>query len=1222
MTIRTARRGANAGNRFYGCSNFPACRATRSLDSDPDESDNTQQEAVGFEARSIHYDRTDGLTWETLYTIGGGRLRSSSFIQKTLASEASSVRARLEQAFIAVTPPDEPTTDPATRQVVGTFRKILQRGDRPPLDPEVEWELLRSVGIDSRMSPDDPGDLAFSIIDPGWLDQRAVLDALSHSAASFEAREDLRFDSDEERMFVRLVSEQLGPHVARWLYPQVDFSTLTKDPTDSRRLDFLFSPPWGNPTGVEIDGMQHRQAVGVDEDRDELLSQLGIGVVRIPASSIRAGNLADFVRVAKTPTPKPIDRRLQSLIHGPAFGTRLGLALAEAVERGWLEGAGTWTIRIEDPLGVAPIVLPSLLELFAAIDELWAGYLAPTQCVAIIGNRTLAFERTGVAQYQPLELQPSEASVTIILDPDHSPIDALPSTDGPTIVLRASTLPTLLADRRGEGSQLAIAKDPAAVEESLERVLRYVFAKKSFREGQLQGLGQVLRRRDSLILLPTGAGKSLIYQMAGLLLPGRTLVIDPIIALMEDQVESLKRAGIDRAVGISSFTAQQGLAEKALAMVQSGDALFFFVAPERLQQRGFRSALQALTVSTPINAAVVDEAHCISEWGHDFRPAYLNLGPVLRRVCAAPDGSAPPILALTGTASRAVLRDVLIELDLDRSDPNGIVKPASFNRPELSFSVLPADQGASEARLIGLLLAMPDRLNAPNLYRQGGGWNDLGIVFCPHVNGKNGVVHVAGAVRMGVTPRVEHYSGTAPNGFDPKAWQYRKREVADKFREGEVSILCATKAFGMGVDIPNVRFTVHYGIPGSIEAFYQEAGRAGRDRRPSHCAVVFYEIDPRLSETLLTDSTDGEQVRLLFEQRQNGNRDDILNQLWFHFRTFKGREVEERAIRALVAATDWDGTARTVQVPFDRTEDGQSAQERAILRLHQVGMVTDYLKEWGSRQFELTLAEASTEDLAQAFLRFVVRAQPARLDERREAVAKLPNSQPPAQRATDLALMAMDMIYDTVEKSRRRALREMRLLAAESPADNDIRRRIEDYFREGDLAPQLEGLLEATKVNLPAWYAIFGTLSLTDEGELRGSAGRLLESYPDHPGLLLGRAFAELMSGSNQFEFRDNLTRALSFGRDRYALDPADLSSIVEFTLERASVFRPLWRPLIWQAWEEAFGVSDLLPFETKTLTDPATSPGESVVLLSRALGRALESAQQLSAQFAGKEPE
>jgi ATP-dependent DNA helicase RecQ len=1146
-----------------------------------------------------------------MYAIGGGRLRASPELQALIGSASAAARARLEQTFLAVSGDSAVVQDSAVRQVVGIFRKILQRGDSPPLDPSAE-KLLVQTAAQARLIPSEiPGDLTFEIDSSAVPEAGLVEASLLRSRASHDPRTDWRLDSPEERLFLEIVGRERGPEVIRWTHPQPSLGALLDDPSDHRRADLLFAPPWQAPVIVEIDGLQHRRAEAVDADRDRALRAKGFQVVRIRASDVRNGDLGPLLAALKTPPPIDPSRPAEQLVHGPAHFTRLGLALGEAVERGWLDGAGTWHLKVHDSLGLAPLFLPSLLELFASIDELWAGYLAPDKVLLEFEGGRIGFRRMDIATYaETTTPEGSPDPVIILLDHDLGPGDALPEPRGRSVVARGASLPVRLSDQRAEGTQLAAAKDPEAISKPLKRVLQFVFGKQDFREGQLEALSRVLQRRDCLVLLPTGAGKSLIYQMAGLLLPGRTLIIDPLVALMEDQVEGLRGVGVERAVGMSSFVTQQGLSEEALKMVESGDALFFFIAPERLQQRAFREALQVLTASVPINLAVVDEAHCISEWGHDFRPAYLNLGPLLRRLCKAPDGTAPPILGLTGTASRAVLRDVQIELDLDRADPKNLLKPSSFGREELSFEIVTADPNSPHARLLGFLRGLPDRLGNPSLF-QPTGRRDLGIVFCPHVNGDLGVVKVADQLRTRVTPYVGFYSGSAPRGVDRKRWDFLKREAADDFRQGRTTILCATKAFGMGIDIPNVRFTVHFGIPGSIEAFYQEAGRAGRDRRPSYCAAVFSERNPRVNEQLLADSKSDDEVRRIYDSRDRNDRDDIQNQLFFHFNSFKGRASDLEALDSVIDALKWDGSGKRQDIPFERPEAAETAQERAILRLHQVGMVKDYLKEHGRRLYSVTLAEADLTDLNETFLRYVERTQPGRLEERQAAAASLSPSDTPSDRARALAAMALDMVYDSVEKARRRALREMRLLALQGTASAVIQKRIEDYFREGELAPILENLLESSGTRFSQWLEVYRTQTPAEEGELRGSTARLLESYPDHPGLLTGRALAEIMasvrdagSETSAFEFRDNLREAFAFGKERYSMSDPQAADLLRFLLDQASRYQPLWRPWVWLAWGEAFGSEAESPLEDEHFKAADITHGETVILFERRLGR------------------
>jgi ATP-dependent DNA helicase RecQ len=240
-------------------------------------------------------------------------------------------------------------------------------------------------------------------------------------------------------------------------------------------------------------------------------------------------------------------------------------------------------------------------------------------------------------------------------------------------------------------------------EVALVTILQAVFAKEDFLQGQFEALAEILEGRDCTVLLPTGAGKSIIYQMAGLCLPGRTLVIDPINALIDDQRYGLNIHGIDRTIGITSATTKKGLGRQLLSAVSNADAYFTFISPERMKSQAFRSALREMTSLTPVNLVVIDEAHCVSEWGHDFRTAYLGLGDVLRDHCKDGSGTPPPLLALTGTASRAVLRDVLLQLGMVERTANSVVRPKTFDRKELNYRVKLADPITAGSDLRGCI---------------------------------------------------------------------------------------------------------------------------------------------------------------------------------------------------------------------------------------------------------------------------------------------------------------------------------------------------------------------------------------------------------------------------------------------------------------------------------------------------------------------------------------
>ena len=516
--------------------------------------------------------------------------------------------------------------------------------------------------------------------------------SLSLPDADFELDDSVRLGSDDERKFVCWVKENLGSNSARWLKPQADFDALTAALGDSepsgREVDFLVHAPFGTPFVVEVDGPQHEDSQSPDRERDRMLGKVGIEVVRIPTSEIRHGHGQNLERVRKLWGGRrtAMDEKTLKAALTTVSLHRLAIALLDAVDGGFLNGE-RWVVEVEGEPELQPSLLWPYIRLFNGMDKLWGPSEMPEEMLLKTAGRWTRFDVRNNEPPEPCDAPNSEPDLIVRLQPYLTGMDKLDAHSGgvPEIVVRSACLPVKVADDLFEPDSRANLPtiDPQNIEPALTEVLQAVFAKESFREGQLTALVEILEGRDCVVLLPTGAGKSLIYQMAGMCKPGRTIVVDPLIALIEDQQRGLKEHGIDRVVAFSSFLVQQGQLDALLKQVESGDALFIFVAPERFQQRRFRNSIRSIVQATSINLAVIDEAHCVSEWGHDFRTSYLTLGQVLREVCEDQSGVCPPLLALTGTASRAVLKDVLAQLDISTESERAIVRPASFDRPKL-----------------------------------------------------------------------------------------------------------------------------------------------------------------------------------------------------------------------------------------------------------------------------------------------------------------------------------------------------------------------------------------------------------------------------------------------------------------------------------------------------------------------------------------------------------
>jgi ATP-dependent DNA helicase RecQ len=349
---------------------------------------------------------------------------------------------------------------------------------------------------------------------------------------------------------------------------------------------------------------------------------------------------------------------------------------------------------------------------------------------------------------------------------------------------------------------------PPHVEAQLVEALRRYWGYDSFLPLQAEAMGATMARQDSVVVLPTGGGKSLCYQAPAVCREGLALVVSPLISLMKDQVDALQACGVPAAAINSTLT--PGERRIVAEQIRRGELKLVYVAPERLlAERTLEFFKQ-----TPLSLIAIDEAHCISQWGHDFRPSYRRLQGLKQQLDV-------PVLALTATATRAVARDILRQLGMNK--PAGF--KGSFLRPNLRIATRKKGQGGNTR---GELLA---------LVRSHAG--ESGIVYC---QSRKGVEQTAAwLVQNGVRARAYHA------GLDP----VERAQNQDAFQRDDIDVVVATVAFGMGIDKPNVRFVVHRDMPKDIESWYQEIGRAGRDGLPSDCVLFYSWADVKLHERFL-----------------------------------------------------------------------------------------------------------------------------------------------------------------------------------------------------------------------------------------------------------------------------------------------------------------------------------------------------------------------------------
>ncbi len=748
----------------------------------------------------------------------------------------------------------------------------------------------------------------------------------------------LRFCADEQERERR----QSGAAAGDFLAQAVDFA-----------LPLLYATPAGTRGLIlEVDGPHHRE-VGQqrkDGNRDNAAQLAGWRSVRLPVEAWHeAAERLTPVRqlVEQEPYLKTIrenyydsllatenGRRAVQLVLGPLAVARVQRVLLEALLNGTL-GMHKAKLKLavverDIPCGqqAVALLLELLGRLYALLDKAWplpsielhvfpaAEFAQPVQLVYAATKLMEPGIEPHVSDGYDLLLD-----VSMLQRPGFTRVANLPGTCCLTVRtahraarprrLRSAPLlayPALVQydpTRETYEAVTAVQQTRCAV---VEMLVQDIFRKRGLRAGQLPIISRGLQGKSVLGLLPTGGGKSLTFQLAALLQPGVAMVIVPIKSLMQDQFEGLARNWIDAAAYLNSSVTERAVKEHRLRRLREGELLLLYVSPERLViKEDFRDHLDRMRAAKRVGFSycVIDEAHCVSEWGHDFRIPYLKLGDNARRFCGPyldQDAQGQPLFVplygLTATASFDVLADVQRELRLD-ADESAVVRTATMARPGLHVRVLPAEVPATSSRNVvaaakhallsqvlsevpAALLALDqqpffkpdesDRLPQDRLPplaaltpwdagtffatdSRTGLHQQAGLIFCPHRKGELGVLNRYAALQKEGPPlAVGYFMGTDDGqGIVQEGPAGEMQRMQTEFVAGRLNLMVATKAFGMGIDKPNVRFTVHYGFPGSIESFVQEAGRAGRDRAVALNYLLYHPADDREVQQFFLD---------------------------------------------------------------------------------------------------------------------------------------------------------------------------------------------------------------------------------------------------------------------------------------------------------------------------------------------------------------------------------
>lgn len=836
---------------------------------------------------------------------------------------------------------------------------------------------------------------------------------------------DMLESSFEKGFIERYLRGTQSEYLIQVFEPQRPLSSIVDIPdkqfSKDQRVDFALEIPYGDArTGfiLEMDGRRYHSNIFSrlnDERRDKMALQGGWDTYRIE----QLNNMAfmnnwetDAASVKYLATLKAnYGKKLSGswldtlqIVLAPLAIARVERMMVEAMMAGILRtDAEKWNIAIiERDVPCAAIAITDLKEKYEQICSL-AGSDETFPPINLCIVSTEEFKNSPLHLGNTITTNMPEAHFDLCMDVSmflRDNIDALSlNVDADIVYLirsshyskRERTVCTAeniqyppLVQKDGTGSYVIIKER----EEILTYFLRDIFRKPSFRLGQLPILSHALADKTTIGLLPTGGGKSLTYQLSCILQPGVSIIVDPLVSLMVDQVRGLREARIDACDCVNSGMDAKEKAKK-LNMLQNGAVLFMLLSPERFMMENFRSSLLTMTEKNHVyfSYGIIDEVHCVSEWGHDFRTSYLHLGRNMINFMHTKSQRPLSIIGLTATASFDVLADVERELTLGGNltiDSETIVRPESDARPELTYRIVevrsnfdelrePSEQYVLKAksdwelkdvvatekknRMYSLIHEIPydiallnqnettktkiahisgfksDCFFAPDSTQH---YPNAGIIFCPHAHGTFGVEDNVWGTRTGISTELRTNGqdlviGTFVGGDHPSG-------DMKLFNQNEQNVMVATKAFGMGIDKPNIRYTIHVNHPSSIESYVQEAGRGGRDKKHAISYVLFDpteyieltidkindirylmgQDDPvwlerYINKFILADdirdlcqhngATDEQIERILDIIRKQGfleNIDKDIN-LWFHNNSFRGL-FKEKVI--LVELTD------------------------------------------------------------------------------------------------------------------------------------------------------------------------------------------------------------------------------------------------------------------------------------------------------------------------------
>ncbi|MDR0866133.1 MAG: DEAD/DEAH box helicase [Candidatus Symbiothrix sp.] len=955
-----------------------------------------------------------------------------------------------------------------------------------------------------------------------------------------------------KEFFEKIIPNEFGDYafIQSLIIPEIEINEIVGDDNRdfiNQQVDFYLPQA---KLVIEIDGQQHKynevNRVS-DKIRDKYLFDKGIKTIRITTTELRNGTYSQKIEQIIEHLQQPRYDKLLAFYKDaftkirsnsiteeekhtkllPTAIIRFQVMLIELLSNNYLTLKDDWNFNIYTHENLVNFADLAIDDLFIWLKNLWKlkyknDLSAPNYNVKIVNKKS--------------DFIPTTKAINIDFSLFKKYTDE--NQINPDILYVRTDYFDIVKERNYFRVSTSEPINYNVTEEDkdiLEFFLQNIFGKQNFREGQFPIIANALNRKDTIGLLPTGGGKSLCYQLPCLLQPSINFVVCPIKSLMYDQNENLVDMLITNVAFITSDL--DGDTRRQVEVdFEKGRYLFVWISPEKFQIPSFRDKIRAINARFSIAYAVIDEVHCLSEWGHDFRTSYLNLARTVDKLSPKDETGEGKIkfIGLTATASVNVLKDIKVEFSRQKQklEDENIKSLLDYSRKELQFHIIrcqePEEEGQDKKRQI-LLEGLEVLKNTEDFLETN---EKAGLIFTPNVNSAYGCFQIANTLNTLYPNKVKWYSGSVPkeNGLPIMSeadFKKHRDSVQKDFKRNKFPLLVATKAFGMGIDKQNIYYTAHYGLPSSVEALYQEAGRAGRwDKNipdnENKIAKCFTLYSPEMSkyEDLVDrlfqiDTTFSEMKAINGKVRWDGR--DVFRQIFLFLQGQTDVDKETEIITEIVSHYFKANTTKKLfwKDVYEELHINGDILEKAIYRLSLLGIVSDWTTDF-INHYEVGFKTLDERQIINNISNYINKYEPDTLVEKK--IQKVNKSTFLEKSIWYL----LNWTFENIAYNRKQSLKTLKDWCHDFKNSEDFKRRIDNYFKFTESTFVLQHISENPK-DYEKWFEALTIVErdafndiksqtylpkIQDANErkekfesLRDGISRFLESYGHNVGL-------------------------------------------------------------------------------------------------------------------------